>query len=250
MPSHSREAPAYILPSRGCHPGSFTSQSLSSTPYPLSRKNLCIWARSFSVSLYSRRLVSVSPVTDATSNRACSISPDVGWRWDRELEHLLHALARDPEMARRRALAHPVPARQTDLAIQLHPLRGSQARVRILPPSPPPERADTLAESCSAAAGPSRRYRGLVLRRRLHPSHRHRGRRRDGRRCHSYPDGLTAGAIGRDRRVPDDRYFCSPVCNVMIHSDTHSNAASATRCSRRSGIPCRAVGSGQALGRP
>ena len=37
-----------------------------------------------------------------------------------EREHLPHALARDPEIARRRALAHPVPARQTDLAIQLH----------------------------------------------------------------------------------------------------------------------------------
>ena len=37
-----------------------------------------------------------------------------------EREHLPHALARDPEMARRRALAHPVPARQTNLAIQLH----------------------------------------------------------------------------------------------------------------------------------
>ena len=50
-------------------------------------------------------------------------------RRNAEREHLPHALARDPEMARRRALAHRVPARQTDLAIQLHPLRGSQARV-------------------------------------------------------------------------------------------------------------------------
>jgi len=41
-------------------------------------------------------------------------------RRNAELEHLPHALARDPEMARRRALAHPVPARQTNLAIQLH----------------------------------------------------------------------------------------------------------------------------------
>ena len=41
-------------------------------------------------------------------------------RRNAELEHLPHALARDTEMARRRALAHPVPARQTYLAIQLH----------------------------------------------------------------------------------------------------------------------------------
>ena len=37
----------------------------------------------------------------------------LGPRQNGEREHLPHALARDPEMARHRALAHPVPARQT-----------------------------------------------------------------------------------------------------------------------------------------
>ena len=41
-------------------------------------------------------------------------------RRDREFDHLLHALARDPNVARRCTRAHPVPARQTDLAIELH----------------------------------------------------------------------------------------------------------------------------------
>ena len=41
-------------------------------------------------------------------------------RRDRELQRLLHALARDPEVARRLTRAHRVPARQADLAIQLH----------------------------------------------------------------------------------------------------------------------------------
>ena len=50
--------------------------------------------------------------------------PDLGPspvpRRHREAQHLLHALARDPEMTRRRALAHAVPTGETDLPIELH----------------------------------------------------------------------------------------------------------------------------------
>jgi hypothetical protein len=38
----------------------------------------------------------------------------------REAQHLLHGLARNPEMTRRRALAHAVPTGETDLPIQIH----------------------------------------------------------------------------------------------------------------------------------
>ena len=41
-------------------------------------------------------------------------------RWHGRLQHLPHALARSPEMPRRRALAHPLPACHACLAIQLH----------------------------------------------------------------------------------------------------------------------------------
>ena len=43
--------------------------------------------------------------------------------------YTLHALARNPEMTRRRTLAHPVPAGETDLPIQFH---GMHAPVREL----------------------------------------------------------------------------------------------------------------------
>ena len=56
------------------------------------------------------------PIELRTAHRRRASVP----RRNGEREHLPHALARDPEMARRRALAHPVPARQTDLALQLH----------------------------------------------------------------------------------------------------------------------------------
>ena len=48
----------------------------------------------------------------------------IPWRHGK-LQHLLHALARDPEVLRRRTLAHPLPARQAYLAIQLHGVNPS-----------------------------------------------------------------------------------------------------------------------------
>ena len=41
-------------------------------------------------------------------------------RRHRKAQHLLHALARNPEMKRRRTLAHPVPASETNLPIKFH----------------------------------------------------------------------------------------------------------------------------------
>jgi hypothetical protein len=43
-------------------------------------------------------------------------APPISGRY-RKTQHLLHGLARDPEMKRRRALAHPVPAGETHLPI-------------------------------------------------------------------------------------------------------------------------------------
>ena len=55
------------------------------------------------------------------------------------LQHLPHALARDSEVLRRRALAQPLPARQAYLAIQLHgvnppalPVTGKDRSGRVL----------------------------------------------------------------------------------------------------------------------
>ena len=64
-------------------------------------------------------------------------------RRHREAQHLLRALARDPEKTRRLTLAHAVPTGQTDLPIKLH---GENT-----PPSPQPERAkvaDFYAARC------------------------------------------------------------------------------------------------------
>ena len=60
-----------------------------------------------------------------------------------EPQLLPHALVRNPEMPCRPSLAHPLPARQAYLAIQVHGMNP--------PPSPSSERA-TLAEFYSAAA--------------------------------------------------------------------------------------------------
>ena len=56
--------------------------------------------------------------------------PPIARRY-RKAQHLLHALARNPEMTRRRTLAHPVPAGETDLPIQFHGMHAP-----ALPPSP------------------------------------------------------------------------------------------------------------------
>ena len=59
----------------------------------------------------------VLEVADRAGGRMYGEERD-GFHIDYGVTNLPHALARDPEMARRRALAHPVPARQTHLAIQ------------------------------------------------------------------------------------------------------------------------------------
>ena len=60
-------------------------------------------------------------------------------RRHRKAQHLLHALARNPEMKRRRTLAHPVPAGETDLPIKFHgmhapalPVAGKGLSGRVL----------------------------------------------------------------------------------------------------------------------
>jgi hypothetical protein len=78
----------------------------------------------------------------------------------REAQHLLHALARDPEMTRRRALAHPVPTGETDLPIQIH---GEDA-----PALPAVQERPKWPTFTPPAARPSRRYRGRLLHRRFH----------------------------------------------------------------------------------
>ena len=63
-------------------------------------------------------------------------------RRHRKAQHLLHALARNPEMTPRRTLAHPVPAGETDLPIKFHGMhapalpvaaKGSSGRVLLRP---------------------------------------------------------------------------------------------------------------------
>ena len=63
-------------------------------------------------------------------------------------------------MARGRALAHPVPARQTDLAIQLHGMN--------LPTLPVTGKGSQTGRVLLRRSGDRpRRYRGLLLHRRL-----------------------------------------------------------------------------------
>jgi hypothetical protein len=78
---------------------------------------------------------------------------------NRKAEHLPHALARDPEVTRRRACAHPVPTGETNLPIQLHaentpalPVarKGQSGRVLLRPQRAYP--AATVAESCTAVS--------------------------------------------------------------------------------------------------
>ena len=78
---------------------------------------------------------------------------------DREAQHLLHALARDPEMTRRRALAHTVPTGETDLPIELHgenapalPVarKGQSGRVLLRPQRD--HHAATVDDFCTAVS--------------------------------------------------------------------------------------------------
>ena len=80
-------------------------------------------------------------------------------RRNREAQHLLHALARDPEMTRRRALAHPVPTGETNLPIQLHgenapalPAAGKGQSGRLLRRPQRDHHAATVADFCTAVS--------------------------------------------------------------------------------------------------
>ena len=99
--------------------------------------------------------------------------PPIARRY-RKAQHLLHALARNPEMTRRRTHAHPVPARETDLPIQFHGMhapaprrrKGSSGRVSLRPQrdnpplpwtnfSPPfPHYLDVMNDTLSAIIDP------------------------------------------------------------------------------------------------
>ena len=78
-------------------------------------------------------------------------------RRNRKAQHLPHALARDPKMARRRALAHAVPAGETHLPIKLHgeyapalPVarKGQSGRVLLRPQRD--HHAATVVDLCTA----------------------------------------------------------------------------------------------------
>ena len=97
------------------------------------------------------------PIELRTTHRRRASVP----RRNGELQHLPHARARDPEMARRRALAHPVPAGQTDLAIQ--PPRCESSRPPRGRKGPPHWKSFAPPRRDRPAATP-----GLICHRRMH----------------------------------------------------------------------------------
>ena len=113
------------------------------------------------------------PVELRAANRCRAPIP----RRHREPKHLPHTLTRDPKVTRRRALAHPIATRHTDLPVQIHgvhppalPVTGKGHTGRDLPRrggaippqpwsnfSPPfPERHDDArGTGCATSAGKS-----------------------------------------------------------------------------------------------
>jgi hypothetical protein len=78
-------------------------------------------------------------------------------RRSRKAQHLLHAVARNPEMTRRSAFTHAVPTRETDLPIKFHgentpalPVarKGQSGRVLLRPQRD--DHAATVVEFCTA----------------------------------------------------------------------------------------------------
>ena len=97
------------------------------------------------------------PVQLRTSDRRRSLIP----RRNRKAQDLLHAVARNPKIARCRALAHAVPTGEPDLPIQIH---GENT------PDPPcRQKGPKWPTFTPPAAGSSRRYRGRLLHRRSQP---------------------------------------------------------------------------------
>jgi hypothetical protein len=91
--------------------------------------------------------------------RALDLRPTPVPRWNRERQHLLYGVARDPEMPGRLTLAHAVSTSQANLPIQLHcenapalPATGKGQSGRLLRRPQRAYPAATVADFCTAVS--------------------------------------------------------------------------------------------------